>query len=122
MRGDESPLVSVIIPMFNSQDWIVGLLKSILSQTYKNIEIVLVNDGSTDASAEIVSMFSRHQAGIKLRMVTQENSGVSEARNEGVRQSSGDLLAFVDSDDIWMATKIERQVAEIQNGKAAAVA
>ena len=122
MNENEFPLVSVIIPMFNAQDWINGLLVSILNQTYQNIEIVLVNDGSTDASVEIVSMFSQHRAGIELRIVTQRNSGVSEARNEGVRQAQGDLLAFVDSDDIWMPEKIERQVAAIVTLEASAVA
>lgn len=122
MNTENLPLVSVIIPMYNAQDWITGLLESILNQTYQNIEIILVDDGSTDSSAAIVSMFSQHQTEVKLRVVTQENKGVSEARNEGVRQSLGELLAFVDSDDIWMAEKIERQVAEILSQKASAVA
>lgn len=121
MNTNKNPLVSVVIPMYNAEDWIVGLLESILSQTYQNIEIILVNDGSTDASADIVSMFSRRNSEIELRVILQQNSGVSEARNEGVRQSSGELLAFVDSDDIWMAGKIERQVREIVGSNAAAV-
>lgn len=121
MNTDKNPVVSVIIPMFNAEEWIVGLLDSILAQTYRNIEVILVDDGSTDASAEIVSLFSQRQSGMDLRIVTQVNSGVSEARNEGVRQSSGELLAFVDSDDIWMAEKIERQVREIVEKGASAV-
>lgn len=115
------PLVSIVIPMYNAQDWIDGLLESIMRQTYQNIEIVLVDDGSTDASGEIVSRFSKRNSGIEMRVILQENSGVSEARNEGVRQSSGELLAFVDSDDIWMAEKIERQVREIIRQNASAV-
>lgn len=121
MNTDKNPLVSVVIPMYNAQDWIVGLLESILNQTYRNIEIILVNDGSTDASADIVSMFSSRNSEIELRVILQPNSGVSEARNEGVRHASGELLAFVDSDDIWMAGKIERQVREIVRTNASAV-
>lgn len=121
MSMTDQPLVSIVIPMYNAQDWIVGLLESILRQTYRNIEIILVNDGSTDASAEVVSRFSKRDFGIDLRVILQENSGVSEARNEGVRQSSGELLAFVDSDDIWMAEKIERQVQQIVEQNASAV-
>lgn len=118
---DSQPLVSIVIPMYNAQDWIDGLLESIMKQTYQNIEIVLVDDGSTDGSAEIVSRFSKRNFGIEMRVILQKNSGVSEARNEGVRQSTGELLAFVDSDDIWMAEKIELQVREIIEQNAAAV-
>lgn len=121
MNMDSHPLVSIVIPMYNAQDWIDGLLESIIGQTYQNIEIVLVNDGSTDASAEIVSRFSKRNSGMEMRVILQENSGVSEARNEGVRQSSGEILAFVDSDDIWMPEKIERQVQEIIKKNASAV-
>lgn len=115
------PLVSVVIPMYNAQEWIGGLLESILRQTYRNIEIILVNDGSTDASAEIASRFSKRNTGIEMRIILQKNSGVSEARNEGVRQSSGELLAFVDSDDVWVPEKIELQVREIIRQNASAV-
>ncbi len=121
MIPDKYPLISVVIPMYNAQEWIVGLLESILRQTYRNIEIILVNDGSTDASAEIVSQFSERNAGIELRVVLQKNSGVSEARNEGVSRSSGELLAFVDSDDVWMPEKIELQVRELIRQNASAV-
>ncbi len=121
MNVDDYPLVSVVIPMYNAQDWIVGLLESILRQTYQKLEIILVDDGSTDESREIVTKFSARNSGIQIRVIHQQNSGVSEARNEGVRQSTGELLAFVDSDDIWMAEKIERQVREIIKRNASAV-
>lgn len=110
MTSKENPLVSIIIPMFNAQEWITGLLQSILNQTYQNIEVILVNDGSTDESLALVNKFSKDFSEIRIKVVNQENTGVSEARNEGVRNSTGDLLAFVDSDDIWIREKIERQV------------
>ena len=99
--------------MFNAQEWIVGLLHSILNQSYQNIEVILVNDGSTDESLALVEKFSKDLGEIRIRVVNQENCGVSEARNEGVRNSSGELLAFVDSDDVWIREKIERQVNEM---------
>ena len=76
MNTDKFPLVSVVIPMFNAQDWIIGLLESIVNQSYQSIEVILVNDGSTDASAEIVSKFSKQEIGIEIRIVSQKNSGI----------------------------------------------
>jgi len=122
MNPTRNPLVSIVIPMFNAQDWIFGLLTSVGHQSYKNIEIVLVNDGSTDSSTELVAKFSKKNPLIKLRLINQENSGVSAARNEGVRNSNGELIAFVDSDDIWIREKLEYQVKEVVKSGASAVA
>ena len=122
MMLENKPLVSIVIPMYNAQEWIIGLLHSILNQSYQNIEVILVNDGSTDLSLELVTKFLRDFGGKRIRVVNQENSGVSVARNEGVRNSTGELLAFVDSDDIWLKGKIERQVNEIINSNLAASA
>ncbi len=105
-----NPLVSVIIPMYNSQEWISGLLQSILNQSYEDIEIILINDGSTDNSIELVSEIATNSGKKMIRIISQENSGVSVARNEGVRNSTGELIAFVDSDDIWLEHKVEDQV------------
>jgi glycosyltransferase involved in cell wall biosynthesis len=122
MKLEEYPLVSVVIPMHNAQDWIIGLLHSIVNQSYKNIEVVLVNDGSTDSSLELVTTFLKNFGENKIRVLNQENSGVSAARNEGVRHSKGDYLAFVDSDDIWLKRKIEMQVKEMINSNLGACA
>jgi len=122
MSPTRNPLVSIVIPMFNAQEWIFGLLTSIGNQSYKNIEIVLVNDGSTDSSIELVAKFSKKNPQIKLRLINQENSGVSAARNEGVRNSNGELIAFVDSDDIWIREKLEHQVKEMGESSTSAVA
>ena len=122
MSTKENPLVSVIIPMFNAQEWIVGLLHSILNQSYQNIEVILVNDGSTDESLALVEKFSKNLGEIRIRVVNQENCGVSGARNEGVRNSTGELLAFVDSDDVWIREKVERQVKEMNELGIAATA
>lgn len=122
MNSNTDPLVSIVIPMFNAKEWIVGLLTSVANQSYQNIEIILVNDGSTDSSLELVAIFSQQNPGINLRLISQENKGVSVARNEGVRISSGELIAFVDSDDIWMREKLEHQVREMVESKISAVA
>ena len=122
MKLKTYPLVSIIVPMYNAQEWIVGLLHSILNQTYQNIEVILVNDGSTDDSLVLVEKFIDDLGEIRIRIVNQENTGVSEARNEGVRNSFGEFLAFVDSDDIWIREKIERQVNEMFDLDVAATA
>lgn len=122
MSSKENPLVSIIIPMYNAQEWIVSLLQSILNQTYQNIEVILVNDGSTDESLVLVNKFSKDFSEIRIKVVNQRNTGVSEARNEGVRNSIGELLAFVDSDDIWIREKIERQVSAMIKSDIAATA
>ena len=76
MNPVQYPLVSIVIPMFNAQDWIVGLLHSIVDQSYQNIEVILVNDGSTDASVELITKFIREFGRINIRVINQENSGV----------------------------------------------
>lgn len=108
--------------MFNAQEWIVELLVSIVNQSYQNIEIILVNDGSTDSSMDLVANFMRETHEVNIRLITQENSGVSTARNVGVRNSNGELIAFADSDDIWLSEKIELQVSEIVDTHITAVA
>jgi glycosyltransferase involved in cell wall biosynthesis len=113
MKLERYPLVSVVIPMYNAQDWIIGLLRSILNQSYQNIEVILVNDGSTDSSIDLITNFLKDYGECRIIVFNQENSGVSVARNEGVRLSSGEFVAFVDSDDIWLKGKIERQVKEM---------
>ncbi len=113
MKSANHPLVSVIIPMYNSQDWIVSLLHSIENQSYQNIEVILLNDGSTDETVELIQQFVTDSSRRSIHLINQENNGVSSARNEGVRHARGDFIAFVDSDDIWLQEKIEKQVSEM---------
>jgi len=121
MKQDNIPLVSVIIPTFNSQDWIEGLLKSILNQSYRNIELIVIDDGSNDKSLEIISRCLSDPSGIKVQVITQVNSGVSVARNLGASVSSGEFLAFVDSDDVWLPGKLEKQVQTLLTSRSSAV-
>lgn len=89
-------LISVIIPIYNSEKYLEKCLDSILKQTYKALEIILVNDGSRDQSANICKEYCKKYHNIKY--ISQENHGVSEARNRGIRESTGKYLAFIDSD------------------------
>ena len=122
MNLGDNPLVSVVVPMFNAQEWIDGLMRSILNQSYKNFEVIILDDGSTDASVTLVSQIIKEFGENRVRVITQENSGVSAARNEGVRNSNGAFIAFVDSDDIWLKHKLEHQVRVMTSQNLAAVA
>lgn len=93
----EHPLVSVIVPVYNVEKYLARCLNSIVNQTYQNIEIILVNDGSTDASGEICRQYAQRDA--RIRLFTQENQGQSVARNVGLDHMRGEYIVFVDSDD-----------------------
>ena len=106
---DNSPLVSVIIPVYNVEAYIERSINCILSQTYKNIELILVNDGSTDNSLEIMHKFSDC-----CLIIDKNNGGASTARNEGLKSASGKYLYFMDSDDIITDNAIELLVANME--------
>ena len=97
--------VSIIIPVYNSDKYLYKLLDSVLNQTYKNIEIILINDGSTDNSDEICSVFSLRDERIIYKK--QANEGVSSARNKGIDIATGRYLIFIDSDDIPLKNYVE---------------
>ncbi|HNY13366.1 MAG TPA: glycosyltransferase, partial [Candidatus Wallbacteria bacterium] len=100
-------LVSVIIPTHNRGDLITETIESVLAQSYKNIEIIVVDNGSTDDTEEIIKKISAPA----LRYIKQENSGgPASPRNVGVGMARGEYIAFLDSDDIWLSDKIKRQV------------
>ncbi|MCT2398390.1 glycosyltransferase family 2 protein [Novosphingobium mangrovi (ex Huang et al. 2023)] len=110
MTGDRRlPLISVVIPAYNAQDTIADTLRSVQAQTHDALEIIVVDDGSRDDTARIIGEFAA--ADPRFRHVLQENAGVAAARNNGWRQASSDLIAFVDADDLWTRDKIERQLA-----------
>jgi len=103
------PLVSVIIPTFNRADVIGNAVESVLRQSYKNIEVIVVDDGSTDHTESILKRY-----GQKINVLRQENTGASVARNRGAAKANGEVLAFIDSDDLWFETKIERQISLLE--------
>lgn len=100
------PGVSVVIPMFNNAAHVAEAIDSVLAQTYPVLEILAVDDGSTDASAAIADRF-----GPPVTLVRREHAGQGATRNAGVRRARGDLVAFLDSDDVWLPEKIALQVA-----------
>ena len=93
----DSPKVSVIVPVFNSEDLLGNCLESIENQSLKDIEIICVDDGSSDGSFDILKQFSSKDA--RFKIYQQENSGAGSARNRGIEESSGEYILFVDSDE-----------------------
>jgi glycosyltransferase involved in cell wall biosynthesis len=103
--------ISVILPIYNGERYLAATIESILSQTYQHYEIIAVNDGSHDCSAEIVK---RYFTSGRLKYIEQVNQGVANARNTGIEHSSGEFVAFVDQDDLWSPDKLEKQIAYMQ--------
>jgi glycosyltransferase involved in cell wall biosynthesis len=103
-----SPLVSVIIPAYNAEAFIGETLKSVLSQTYKDIEVLVVDDGSQDRTSEIVESFAT--ADSRVTLLRQSNKGATGARNLAIVKSRGDFIAPIDADDIWYPQNLEKQV------------
>lgn len=102
------PLVSVVIPAFNASIYIERTLRSAARQTYRSLEIIVVDDGSTDDTAKLVEQMALIDP--RIRMLSTSNRGVAAARNTGIAASSGQFVAFLDADDLWHPTKIEKQV------------
>ena len=111
MNNKLDPKISVVIPTYNEACFLPRSINSVLNQTYKNIEVIVVNDGSSDDTESVVNSFS--DTG-RVKLINQVNSGVSRARNNGVENSSGELIAFIDSDDYWLKDKLEKQI-EVYN-------
>ena len=105
---DGSP-VSVIIPVYNGERYLAEAVESALAQTHRPLEIIVVDDGSTDGSADVARSFPS-----PVRCHTQGHGGISAARNRGVESSRGCLLAFLDADDLWLEEKLEFQVAAFE--------
>ncbi len=99
------PTVSVVIPAYNSSDVISEAIESVLSQTYKDFEIIVVDDGGTDNTEEIIRSYD-----FPVNYIKQENGGAAVARNTGMHAARGDYIALLDSDDIWLPSKLEKQI------------
>jgi teichuronic acid biosynthesis glycosyltransferase TuaG len=109
----DTPLVSIITPVFNSEKYIGKAIESVLNQTYPSWEMILVDDMSTDRSMEIVGEYMQKDERIKLIKLS-ENSGAAVARNTALNASVGRFIAFLDSDDLWKPEKLEKQLAFMQ--------
>ena len=104
-------LVSVVIPTFNRSHLLLRAIDSVLSQSYKNVEIIIVDDFSSDHTVEMVKHFFKERQFEKFKLIENEkNYGVSYSRNKAIKESGGDYIAFLDSDDEWLERKLERQM------------
>lgn len=112
------PLISVIIPVFNGEKTIKKTLQSVFNQTLSDLEIILINDGSQDATLEIVSSLKDP----RLKVISYPNSGVAATRNRGIELASGEFISFLDADDIWTEDKLEYQLRALEENAQAAVA
>lgn len=109
------PLISVIIPVYKVEDYLQTCVESVLAQTYKNTEIILVDDGSPDNCPHLCDEFAKRDS--RIRVIHKENGGLSSARNAGIDIAKGDFIAFLDSDDLWSPLFLERLYrAIIQTG------
>lgn len=104
------PHFSVVIPLYNKEPHIKRTLNSVLAQTIQDFEIIVVDDGSTDQSTEVVKTFSDY----RIRLISQKNAGVSVARNRGINEAKADLIAFLDADDEWKPDFLE-EILELKN-------
>ena len=100
---------SVIIPTYNRSKYLSDALDSVLRQTFQDLEIIVVDDGSIDNSRDIVSRYAERHPG-KIRYFYQDNKGPSAARNVGIKEAKGDFIAFLDSDDLWLPDKLKEQL------------
>ena len=107
----DNQLVSVIIPVFNYDRFLGEAIESVLSQTYQHLEVIVVDDGSTDRSGEVAKSFANRG----VRYCHQVNAGIGPARNKGVELARGEFLAFLDADDRWPEEKIERQLRAFES-------
>lgn len=107
--ADDRPTVSVVIAAYNAERWIAGAIQRVLGQDYPVLEVIVVDDGSTDATREAIAPFRE-----PVRYVFQENAGSAAARNHGIRLARGELVAFLDADDRWLPGKLSAQVACLQ--------
>ncbi|WP_341529398.1 glycosyltransferase family 2 protein [Nostoc sp. UHCC 0302] len=103
--------VSVIIPVYGVEKYIATTLQSVLGQTYKNFELLIIDDASPDKSAEICEQFIDS----RIKIIHQANRGLAGARNTGIRHAQGEYLAFLDGDDLWLPDKLEKHIAHLEN-------
>lgn len=108
---------TVIIPAYNCEEFLPACLESVCAQSMPNLEILVVDDGSTDGTAAVVTEFSKKDGRVKL-LLQPTNLGVAAARNRGVREATGDYIAFLDADDLWLPEKLEKQLAFLNETKA----
>ena len=103
-----NPVFSVVMPVYNVEDYVAEAICSVLDQSYPNFELLIIDDGGSDSSLDICRLFKDE----RIRIISQENRGLAGARNTGIRHARGEFVAFLDSDDIWMDRKLEIHLAQ----------
>lgn len=107
-----NPLISIIVPVYNTEQFIAETIESVIEQSYSNWELWLIDDGSTDNSAKVIKSIAEKDN--RINYVHKENGGQASARNLGIKKANGEYIAFLDSDDLWLKDKLEEQI-EILN-------
>lgn len=116
-KENKQPLISIVTPVFNAEKFLAETIESVRAQTYKNWELLLVNDGSKDNSLKIAKEYAKKDKRIKVYSI--ENSGAAVARNTGIEKAKGDYICFIDADDLWKKEKLEKQLNFMQEKKCA---
>ena len=116
----QMPLVSIIVPVYNVENYLKECIDSILMQTYKNIEVILINDGSSDSSGKLCDEYKEKD--IRIKVVHKTNGGLSDARNLGLDICKGEYISFVDSDDYVSPIFVEIYMQAMQEGNCDIVA
>lgn len=106
----KNPLISIVIPLYNGERFIAQTLESVLAQTYRNIEVIVVDDASTDRGCEIVRHYSTADSRLRLLLSETNFGGPARPRNIGIENAKGEFIAFVDADDVWKPHKIQTQL------------
>jgi len=109
----ENNLVSIIIPVYNTEKYIKETILSVINQSYQDWELIIIDDGSTDGSAEIIQAIDDK----RVKYYYQQNASQAVARNRGIKLAKGEFIAFLDADDLWEPSKLERQLGLFDNGK-----
>lgn len=102
------PKVTIVIPAFNAMKYLAETIDSVFNQTYQDFEVLIVDDGSTDETFNWVSQLSQKKS--KVQLISQTNQGVQKARNRGIKEARGEYIAFLDADNLWEPTKLQKQV------------
>ncbi len=110
-------LVSIIIPVYNAAEYIGETIESVLAQTYREWELLLVDDGSVDKSCEIMERYAKNDE--RIRVICKANEGAAKARNTGVEKANGRYIAYLDADDLWTPDKLEKEIAFAKENNAA---
>jgi len=114
--GGATPTLSIVIPAYNVERYIADAVASALGQTFADIEVVVIDDGSTDTTPAILAAIAAERRDPRLRIVRKPNGGLAAARNTGIRYSAGRYIGFLDGDDIWCPQKAEKQIALMEAG------